>query len=96
MDAQATCVGHQAVSKVLQSRVHTTQTCADQPICPVILLPREAAEALKTEPEFIQHVCVQAIKLFDEFSTSERLSDFLTLPAYDYLVQCPPKATSKM
>ena len=39
---------------------------------------------------------VQAIKLFDEFSTSERLSDFLTLPAYDYLVQCPPKATSKM
>lgn len=38
----------------------------------------------------------QAIRLFDEFASSERLSDFLTLPAYDYLVQQPPSATSKL
>ena len=38
----------------------------------------------------------QAIRLFDEFSTSERLSDFLTLPAYDYLVQQPPSAAAKL
>ena len=38
----------------------------------------------------------EAIRLFDEFSTSERLSDFLTLPAYDYLVQRPPSAASKL
>lgn len=38
----------------------------------------------------------QAIRLFDEFASSERLSDFLTLPAYDYLVQQPPRAQAKI
>ena len=41
-------------------------------------------------------MCLQAVRLFDEFSTSERLSDFLTLPAYEYLVQCPPTISSRL
>jgi hypothetical protein len=38
----------------------------------------------------------QAINLFREFSTSRKLADFLTVPAYDILIQSDTIPRSRM